>query len=80
MDKNLNNPNTDEKIQFFKKEIESVKDRSLIGVIFDYLTDFILATISFWRWGYGNVAKIESDISYMFKYLKEFLNCNNKLN
>ncbi len=49
MDKNLNNPNTDEKIQFFKKEIESVKDRSLIGVIFDYLTDFILATISFWR-------------------------------
>lgn len=49
MDKNFNNPNTDEKIQFLKKEIESGKDRSLIGVIFDYLTDFILAIISLWR-------------------------------
>lgn len=49
MDKNLNSLNTDEKIQFLKKEVESVKERSLIGVIFDYLTDFILAIISFWR-------------------------------
>jgi len=49
VDKNLNSLNTDEKIQFLKKEVESVKERSLIGVIFDYLTDFILAIISFWR-------------------------------
>lgn len=49
MDNNLNSPNTDEKMQFFKKEIESVKDRSFIGAIFDYLTNFILAIISFWR-------------------------------
>lgn len=47
VDKNLNSPNTDEKIQFFKKEIESVKDRAFFGVIFDYLTDFMLAIISF---------------------------------
>ncbi|MEG0775024.1 hypothetical protein [Clostridium sp.] len=49
MNKDLINHNSDEKIESLKKEIETVKDKSLIGVIFEYLTDFILAIISFWR-------------------------------
>jgi hypothetical protein len=37
------------KKQSLKNEIETVKDKSLIGVIFEYLGDFILTIISFWR-------------------------------
>jgi hypothetical protein len=49
MDKNLIDCNSDEKMKSLKRDIESVKDRSLIGVIFDYLTDFIVTIFSFWR-------------------------------
>ncbi|MEG0775359.1 hypothetical protein [Clostridium sp.] len=45
MGKNLYNHNTDEKAESLKKEIESVKDKSLIGAIFE----FILDIITFWR-------------------------------
>jgi hypothetical protein len=49
MNKYFINHNSDEKIESLKKEIDTVKDKSLIGVIFEYLGDFILTIISFWR-------------------------------